>query len=123
MERRQQMTIKGFPKALYKGTSVSKEFKIIDKADESTYEFQVGDIVEVGIKTSTTTEENYILYKKLTVTTPGTIVNLIISPEDTENLPENETAILEMKLTYNGGASKKIVYQDKIELKGVVMDE
>jgi hypothetical protein len=116
------MALKEFPKSLYKGNSINCVLTIKD-SDNIDYEFQVGDIVRVGIK-QTLEDTDYQVYKEFTVTEPGTELALQLTPEETDKLTVTEVdGILEIELVYNGGASIKTVYQDKIKLEGVVVNE
>ena len=114
-------SLKEFPKALYKGTSINKTLNVQDKDTGETYIFQVGDIVKLGIKSSIE-DTTYILYKEFTITESGDSMALILTPEETEISVTEEDAILELKLIYNGGRSAKLLYQDTIKLEGVVID-
>ena len=117
------MSIKSFPKALYKGDSINEPFQIKDKKTGELYEFQVGDVVRVGIKKDLTDEE-YQIYKDFTITEPGNTIMINFTPEETDALTITEDkAYLEVRLLYNGGASYATVYQEKISLEGVVIDE
>lgn len=113
--------VKQFPKALYKGNSVNKTFSV-EESDGTTHEFEVGDKVRLGIKLNLD-ETDYVVYKEFTITAPGTEMALILTPEETENIPTEVEAILEIEYVYNNGASIKTVYQDKINLEGVVINE
>lgn len=115
--------LKSFPKALYKGDSVSIIFNLIDRKTGEKHTFQVGDIIQVGIK-QTLEDTNYQIIKELTITSAGTDVNIYISPQESNDITVTESsAILEVRYIYNGGASRSTVYQDKIRLEGVVVDE
>ena len=114
-------SLKDFPKALYKGNSVNKKFKVEEKDTGEVYIFQVGDIVRLGIK-SAIGDTNYILYKEFKITEVGDSVALILTPEETNISVIEEEAILEIELECNGGQSVKTVYQDNIKLEGVVID-
>lgn len=109
-----------FPQAIYKGNSVDIELTI-QNGDED-YEFQVGDIVQIGVKYFIGASD-YILKKEKEITQVDTETQIHISPEETNSIPTGITAILEVKLQYNGGDDCKTVYQENIELKGVVNDE
>ena len=115
------MAIKSFPKELYKGNSVCTTFSTNINGED--YIFKIGDILEVGIKRKVNDDEQYILYKKFIISEETKEAQIYLSPTDTKNIPEEENGILEFKLTYNDGASIKTVYQKKIKLKGVVIDE
>lgn len=119
------MAIKPFPKELYRGNSVCTAFSTDIEVDgiEQSYIFKVGDVLEIGIKKKVKDDDNYILHKIFRVTEETDAVQIYLSPEDTKDIPEEQNAILEFKLIYNNGASAKTVYQKKIKLKGVVMDE
>ena len=120
--KEETMALKEFPKSLYKGNSINCVLTIKD-SDNIDYEFQVGDIVRVGIK-QTLEDTDYQVYKEFTVTEPGTELALQLTPEETDKLTVTEVdGILEIELVYNGGASIKTVYQDKIKLEGVVVNE
>lgn len=118
------MAIKEFPKSLYKGNSVNCVLTIKDTDNgNADYEFQVGDKVRVGIKQSLDDSE-YQVYKEFTVTEPGYEMALQLTPEETDKLTVTEVdGILEIELVYNDGASIKTVYQEKIKLEGVVVNE
>jgi len=117
------MAIKEFPKALYKGNSVYTSFGITNKATGEDYEFQVGDIVRVGIK-QTLDDDTYLLYKEFTIIEAGTIMPIIFTPEETDAITVTEDkGILEIELVYNEGQSITTVYQEKIRLEGVVINE
>lgn len=117
------MGIKMFPKALYKGDSINKPFQIKDKTTGELYEFQVGDVLRVGIKQNIGDEE-YQLYKDFTITEVGNTVMINFTPEEVNGLTVTEDkGYLEVRLLYNGGASYATVYQEKINLEGVVIDE
>ena len=118
------MAIKEFPKAIYKGNSVNCVLTIKDStSDNQDYQFQIGDIVRVGIK-QTLDDDNYQVYKEFTITEEGTQLALQFTPEETDKLTATETkGILEIELVYNGGASVKTVYQEPIRLEGVVVNE
>jgi hypothetical protein len=119
------MAIKPFPKELYRGNSVCTTFSTSIEEDEveQSYIFKVGDVLELGIKEKVKDDENYILHKKFRVTEETDALQIYLSPEETKDIPEELNAILEFKLIYNNGASVKTVYQKKIKLKGVVIDE
>lgn len=117
------MALKSFPKALYKGDSINIPFSIKDKTTDEVYEFQPGDILKVGIKKDLDSTE-YQIYKELTITSTGDKVMISFTPEETDQLSVLEDkAILEVRLTYNGGASRATVYQKELRLEGVVIDE
>lgn len=116
------MALQEFPKALYKGNSVNSNFSIQDSVTGEDYVFQVGDKVRLGIKQSLEDTE-YLVYKEFEITEPGTNLALILTPEETNGIITEEKGILEIELEYNGGQSIKTVYQDKIKLEGVVIDE
>lgn len=108
-----------FPQAIYKGNSVDIELAI--KNGDEDYEFQIGDIVQVGIKRYIGDNE-YIIQKEHTISQVETTTQIHLTPEETANIPVC-TAILEVSLKYNDEADYKTVYQENIELKGVVLDE
>lgn len=115
--------LQAFPKALYKGDSIRIVFCLKDKATKEKHTFQVGDVVQVGIKGSLDDTE-YQLRKDFTITEEGTDINMYFTPEETNKLTiTEEKAFLEARYIYNGGASRATVYQDKIKLEGVVIDE
>lgn len=121
--------IKQFPKAIYKGDSVNKTFKITDTLTETNYVFKVGDKVKLGIKDNIGDSE-YIIEKVFDITEESEELSIILTPEETQNIAnsakfnvEEEKAILEVEITYNDGVSVNTVYQENIELKGVVIDE
>lgn len=115
--------IKEFPKALYKGDSIATVFKLKDRKTKDDYTFQVGDILQVGIKASLEDTE-YQIHKDFTITDSGTEVMVYFTPEETNQLTvTEEAAILEARLIYNNGASRSTLYQEKIRLEGVVVDE
>lgn len=119
------MKLQPFPKFIYKGNSINASFEVKDttEKDSPNYEFQIGDILRVGIK-KTLQDNDYILYKEFTITEPGTKVAIQFTPEETDILPnEEQNGILEIELEYNGGASINTVYQDIITFKGVVINE
>lgn len=108
-----------FPQAIYRGNSVDIELTILN--GNSNYTFQVDDVVKLGIKKYIGDTE-YIIQKERTITQQGTTTQLHLTPEETANIPIC-TAILEVSLKYNGEADYRTVYQENIELKGVVNDE
>lgn len=108
-----------FPQAIYKGNSVDIELTI-QNGDED-YEFQIGDIVQVGIKRYIGATE-YILLKEHIISQVETTTQIHLSPAETADIPIC-TAILELSLKYNDESDYKTVYQENIELKGVVLDE
>ena len=117
------MGIKFFPKALYKGDSVSIVFNLTDETTKEKYVFQPGDKLQIGIKDTLDSEE-YQIKKDITITDAGTDVNVYFSPEETDKLTSTESkAILEARLTYNEGQSRATTYQKDIKLEGVVIDE
>lgn len=109
-----------FPQAIYKGNSVDIELTIQNGDDN--YEFQVGDVVQIGVKRYIGDTE-YIITKTKEITQVGTTTQMHISPEETASIPTGIIAILEVKLEYNDGTDSRTVYQENIELKGVVNDE
>ena len=115
--------VKKFPKALYKGDSINEPFQIKDRTIGELYEFQVGDVVRVGIKQNIG-DEDYQIYKDFTITDEGDTIMINFTPEEVDKLTATETkGWLEVRLLYNGGASYSTVYQEKINLEGVVIDE
>lgn len=117
------MKLESFPKALFKGDSVSIVFSLQDKKTKEKHQFQVGDKLQIGIK-GTLEDEDYQAKKEITITSAGTDVNIYFTPEETDNLTITEQkGILEVRYVYNAGASRATVYQDKIKLEGVVYDE
>lgn len=119
----EKMAIKEFPKALYKGDSIATVFKLKDSKTKEAYTFQVGDILQIGIKASLE-DTSYQIHKEFMITEPGTEVMVYFTPEETNKLTATEeAAILEARLIYNGGASRSTLYQEKIRLEGVVVDE
>lgn len=116
------MSIGCFPKVLYKGDSVSIYFYIEEEQTGAHYNFKIGDKVTLGIK-QFVEDEDYIIKKEFVITYEGTELQLRLSPEETQNILEDKYAILEVELTTDNGNIVKTVYQDKIYLKGVVIDE
>lgn len=117
------MKLESFPKALYKGDSVSIIFNLKDKTTGEKHVFKLGDKLQIGIK-GTLEDTEYQAKKELTITEEGTDVNIYFTPEETDNLTITETkGILEVRYVYNNGASRSTVFQDKIKLEGVVYDE
>ena len=117
------MKLESFPKALYKGDSVSIIFNLLDRETKAPYIFKVGDLVQIGIK-RTLEDTEYQVKKELTITEEGTDVQVYLTPQETDNLTiTEEKGILEVRLVYNEGKSRATVYQDKIRLEGVVYDE
>ena len=117
------MSLKSFPKALYKGDSVSIAFSIKNKRTGEKYQFQVGDKVQLGVKQSLE-DENFQIIKEFTITSVGTEMMIYLTPEESDAITITEDkGILEVRLIYNGGASRATVYQEKIRLEGVVIDE
>lgn len=117
------MKLESFPKALFKGDSVSIIFNLKDKKTNELHTFQPGEKLQIGIK-GTLDDTEYQAKKELTITESGTDVNIYFTPEETQNLTITEQkGILEVRYIYNNGASRNTVYQDKIRLEGVVYDE
>jgi hypothetical protein len=117
------MAVKVFPKALYKGDSISIVFSLKDRETKEKHEFEEGDKLQIGIK-ATLEDTDYQAYKEFTITEPGTDINIYFTPEETDKLTELEQkGILEVRYIYNNGASRATVYQEKISLEGVVIDE
>lgn len=111
--------MKHFPEVLYKGNSINENFTI--KAGNKNYTFQVGDVISVGIKRNIGDEE-YIIKKYINVTQKGISVSINLTPAETSEIPICK-AILEVALKFNNGNDFKTVYQEQIELKGVVIDD
>lgn len=117
------MNLESFPKALFKGDSVSIIFNCLDKKTKAKHTFQVGDKLQIGIK-GTLEDTEYQVKKEITITSEGTDVNIYFTPEETNLLTLTEQkGILEVRYIYNDGASRATIYQDKIKLEGVVYDE
>lgn len=114
------MSISNFPKVLYKGDSVNTYFYI--QEGNGKYTFKVGDIVILAIKKNFE-DEDYVLSKKIVINLEGTDLAIKLTPEETENIPIEEHAILEIKLICEDTKTVKTVYQDKIYLRGVVINE
>ena len=115
--------LKTFPKALFKGDSVSIVFNLKDRETKEKHTFQVGDIIQIGIKGSLE-DTDYQVHKDFTVLEEGTDLNVYFTPEETDAMTQLEQkAILEVRYIYNNGVSRATVYQEKINLEGVVIDE
>lgn len=115
--------LKAFPKALYKGDSISIVFSLKERDTKEKHTFEIGDIIQIGIKGSLE-DEDYQVHKDFTITEPGTDINIYFSPEETDAMTQLEQkAILEVRYIYNNGASRATVYQGKINLEGVVINE
>jgi len=113
------MKIISFPKAIYKGNSVNGTFSI--EKDGKQYTFREDDSLIVGIKSYIGATE-YILNKVLETQAGETSVSIILDPDDTKNLPIQK-AVLELTLVNEAAQLIKTVYQEDIEIKGVVNDE
>lgn len=114
---------KDFPKALFKGDSVSIIYNQIDKKTGEKYTFKTGEIIQIGIKQNLD-DTNFQIIKEITIIEPGTDVNVYISPQESSAITvEEDKAILEVRHIYNDGASRDTAYQEKIKLKGVVIDD
>ena len=117
------MKLESFPKALYKGDSVSIIFNLQERQTKEPYTFQIGDKLQIGIK-GTLEDTDYQVKKEITITSEGTDVQIYFTPEETQKITITEDkGILEVRLVYNEGKSRATVYQDKIKLEGVVYDE
>ena len=117
------MGIKRFPKALYKGDSVSIIYNQTDEKTGEKYVFQPGEIIQIGVK-ETLDDTNYQIIKEIHITSAGTDINIYISPEESDAITITEQkAILEVRHIYNEGRSRATTYQEKIRLEGVVIDE
>lgn len=115
--------LQAFPKALYKGDSISIVFYLKNRQTGEKHTFKIGDIVQIGIKGEIGDTE-YQIRKNFTITEEGTDINIYFSPEETNLLTiTEEKAWLEVRYIYNDGASRATVYQNKINLEGVVIDE
>lgn len=108
-----------FPQAIYRGNSVDIELTIKNGTED--YEFQIGDVVQLGIKRYIGDNE-YIIQKEHIISQTETTTQIHLTPEETANIPIC-TAILEVSLKYNDESDYRTVYQENIELKGVVLDE
>lgn len=114
------MSVSNFPKILYKGDSVNTYFYIQEGSGK--YNFKVGDVVILGIKKKLEDDE-YVLHKKFIINAEGTDLAIKLTSEETKNIPIEEHAILEIKLICEDTKIIKTVYQDRIYLKGVVINE
>lgn len=114
------MSLGYFPKVIYKKTNVGGYFSI-EEGNEK-YEFQVGDTLIVAIKKNFD-DDRYIISKTIVVNKAETSVLISFSAEETADLPKDEHAIFEIKLISSDGQIKEPVYQEKIYLGGVVIDE
>lgn len=94
---------------------------IVTATDENgtAYKFKVGDIVRVGVK-KTTEETTYMLFKELVVTSEADAVQLDFTPNETHDVATGKF-IIEAELTYNGGQSRRTIYQKPIEIGGDVV--
>lgn len=108
---------------LFKGNTFNAVFSISDKETNKQYTFKIGDLVRVGIKYSVF-DEDYIIYKEFKIENECTSINIEFTHEEMEYLPLNSAeAIFEVELVYNHGQKIKTVYQEKVILKGVVINE
>ncbi len=109
------MALIDFPNAIYRGNNVNSNFSI------ANYSFIAGDKLIVGIK-GYIGARDYIFKKEVTPDEGTETVLIVLLPEETKKLPVQK-AILEITLVNEEMKLNKTVYQEEIELKGVVNDE
>ena len=108
-----------FPKAIYKGNNINSTFTINIKNGKYTY--NSGDKIILGIKSYIGASE-YILKKEINTVSGEDSITIEIDSNETKNLPVQK-AVLELTLINEDAKLNKTVYQDEIELKGVVNNE
>jgi len=88
---------------------------------DEKYTFQIGDVLHLGIKRYIGANE-YIVQKDFEVQEESDIVEIILLESETNNIPYC-SAIMEIALKYNNSSDYRTVYQEEIELKGVVIEK
>lgn len=110
-------SIEEFPNVLYKGNSATVEYSM--QTGNRLYTFQPGDSIKLAIAKELTGIK--VVQKTYEIQNEATTISLYLTPEDTKDI-EPGHAILEIAVKYNNDADFKTVYQNKIELKGVIID-
>lgn len=101
----------------YRGDTFIFPFLLHDESGNAQ-EFQIGDIVRFGMKENIYTSE-YALYREVEITEATQELQFTFTPEETRKL-EKRDYIVELELTRNGQVDT--IYQEKIEVKGVVIN-
>ena len=87
--------------------------------DGSVFEFNVGDIIKVGIKDKLS-NTNYVLFKEIEVTEKTDTISIHFTNEETKKFSEGDK-ILEVELTEKLNGAVSTIYQDKLTIKGEVI--
>lgn len=101
----------------YRGNTFTFPFLLKDESGNAQ-EFQIGDIVRFGMKENIYIKE-YALYREIQLIEATQELQFTFTPEETRKL-EKRDYIVELELTRNGQVDT--IYQEKIEVKGVVID-
>ena len=110
-----------FPRVIYKGSIAGGTFSIVSGNEK--YIFSVGDILIAAIKKNFD-EDEYIVEKRIVIDEQCTDVPIKFTAEDTSDLPQNdEDGVFEVKLISQDGQINEPVYQEKIRMGGVVINE
>ena len=88
--------------------------------DGTVYEFQQGDILKVGVK-DRLSSSIYVLYKKIEIQEATEEIRVYFPAAEMEDVSEGDK-ILEVELTDTSG-NVSTLYQEKIKVKGVVINE
>ena len=111
--------MKEFPEVLYRGNSAYTELEVW--IGDLKYTFQAGDVVSIGIKRFVG-DKNYIINKDFEISHESSSMLISLTPEETKNIsPCN--GVLEISMKYNQDNDYKTIYQEKIELKEVVIHD
>ena len=118
MEETEQVLFDG---RIYRGDTFKFDFSATLEGSTNLHIFEAGDILKAGIKTDIRNNE-YIIFKEITIQEPTTEVTFEFSHEEMLNAPIKDNAILEVELTNTAGIVSTI-YQEKIEIVGDVINE
>lgn len=88
--------------------------------DGTIYEFEKGDILKVGVKDRLSTSI-YVLYKKIEIQETTEEIRVYFPAAETEDISEGDK-ILEVELKDTHG-NVSTIYQEKIKVKGVVIND
>lgn len=103
---------------IFRGDTFEFDFQI-DLTDGSQYEFQVEEILRIGMKRNVN-EKKYTCFKEIKIEKSAHILTVIFENEEMEKVNEGKY-ILEIELTMTNGKVKTVL-QENIEIVGDVIN-
>ena len=104
---------------VYRGDTFKFDFTA-EAEDGSLYEFQIGDIVKVGIKNKKTNTK-CALFQKIEITEATDTLHIVFSHQEMKKCCEGDK-LIEIELTKANGEVSTLL-QDKLTVVGDVINE